>query len=739
MSFLSRPIRFSLWAFGLVLLNSCLGTTTAIADEGRGNTAGGVTFGIEGHYRVGCWTGLRTNHPITAIETRDGDGVQVEYGQPSKVEPHQWAYAIPGTEAAPVRLKDAGTLVDSTRFPTLGSPSRGPAMIPLEMSWIVAFGDPLGVEQIGANALLNRDPLIAVSMPEAASGFPDSILGYDGVDMMLIGGSSIDRLRALNSKQTQAIADWITNGGRVFLTLGESAPELFDAAPWLQALLPMDEIATTKINPSAVETFTSSQTPLETYVGAKLPKDKGRVLILGRTSRRVSTPIASEYIVGFGRVTVVAADLEDAPFDSWPERLDLIRELTGSILIPGDREQVQRNRATAYADLAGQLRTTLDQFAIKRPFGFSLVSLILMALIAAIGPLDYLLVNRFLGRPLLGWISFPVTAIGLSALLTVQARPQADPSANSAAGAGPQSQRELGVALQCNRIEIFDIDSLQNIGRGFVASYLYRHEAFRFDLKVEQSDSLRSISAETQRMLTFPFGYPGESFGGIQIDVEDARLPVYQVPINQAGSDEKAVLRASLAGLPLASRSSKGIATRCWFTPNLGSEVALKRRPGSELLQGELVNPLPLDLLDGMLVYRNWAYLLPTRFPSGDRIPDVTSLRQKNFRWRLSRQMALESATETEAWDPMMSDSPGRVAEMLMFHNAVGGSRYTGLRDDPLSFLDLSHVLTSDRCILVGRLAKPVTNIEANDDSSTQQPSGETLTLMRVILPVIDR
>ena len=74
--------------------------------------------------------------------------------------------------------------------------------------------------------------------------------------------------------------------------------------------------------------------------------------------------------------------------------------------------------------------------------------------------------------------------------------------------------------------------------------------------------------------------------------------------------------------------------------------------------------------------------------------------------------------------------SPDRVAEMLMFHNAVGGTRYTGLRDDPLSFLDLSHLLTEDRCILLGRLAQPLTTIEATDDSSSLQPSGDSLTLV---------
>ena len=734
MSSLSHPLRFSHWTLLPVLAVCCLGAASSevIAANDASSKSHAVTPGIEGHYRVGCWTGIRADVQFTSVETRDGDGVQVDYRQPSRIDANNWGYVIPGSEAAPVLLRDENEIVASTRFPTIASPSRGPAMIPLKTPWIVAFGDPLGVDQIGANPLLNRDPLIAVSMPQDAGGFPDSVLGYDGVDMMLIGGTSADQLRSLSERQQQAIADWITNGGRVFLTLGESAPELLQAAPWLLALLSLDEIATTKIDPAALETFTSSQTPLQSFVGTKLPKNKGRVLIMGRTSRRVSTPIAVDYIVGFGRVTVVAADLDDELFATWPERLDLITELTGTILIPDQAEQGQKNRATAYNDLAGQLRTTLDQFAIKRKFGFSLVSLILMALIAAIGPLDYLLINRVLGRPLLGWVSFPLMAIGLSVLLAVQARPVAQ--AGTSGG-----QANSTDSLQCNRIEIFDIDAIQGIGRGFAVSYLYGHEAYRFDLDVAEDESLRSISSGTEQMLTAPFGYPGESFGGIQIEIEDARLPVYEVPMDRAGTAPSNPIRTSLKGLPLASRSSKGIATRCWFTPKLTSEVSLQHRPGSELLQGELANPLPLDLLDGMLIYRNWAYLLPTRFPSGGRIADVSALRQKNFRWQLSRQQALESATETEAWDPMISDAPDRVAEMLMFHNAVGGTRSTGLRDDPLAFLDLSHLLTKDRCILLGRLAQPLTTIEATVDSSSLQPGGDSLTLVRVVLPVSDR
>ena len=701
------------------------------------NEAIGVELqaGIEGHYRVGHWTAVQSpGTPFDSIETRDGDGVEVRYGKSDPLG--QWGYVIPGSEAAPLILRLGEDVVASTRFPTIGSPSRGPAMIPLETPWIVAIGDPLGVEQIGYNEILGRDAVLAVSMPKDPQGLPDSVLGYDGVDLMMIGGSGIDLLRELKPDQQQAISTWILEGGRLFLTLGESAPELLSVAPWLKDLLPLQELVTANIDPSAFETFMSSQSRLEPFRGLQLPSNKGRVLLTGRTTRRASLPVAVEYNVGFGRITTVAADLETDMFAEWPNRLEMIVRFTGSTLKPEQETVSRKVRSTAFDDLAGQLRSTLDQFQIQRNLGFSFVSLILMALIAIIGPLDYLLVNRVLGRPLVGWISFPIVTIGLSIILVLQARPiESAPTAMATTSTAATTSNE---AVRCNRIEIFDIDSIQGIGRGFTASYLYSQEASRFDVQVDPTPTLMSLTDNVKDILSVPFGYPGASFGGIQIAVEDSRLPVYSLVLNE-DSPSNSSLRSMLQDMPLASRSSKGLSTRCRFRPQL-IETSLEHRPGSELLQGELVNPLPFDLLDGMLIYRNWAYLLPTRFPAGGRLDSVDSLRQKNFRWQLTRQRALESASESEAWDPTNTTSTSRVAEMLMFHDAVGGDRYTSLNHGPLGFLDFNHVLASDRCILLGRVKKPLTKFQVQDtkEAAFHAPPGERLSLMRVVLPVID-
>jgi len=696
-----------------------------------------VHFGIEGHYRVGAWTGIRYlgTQSITALETRDGDGAEVRYEQADALTKGEWAYAVPGGEAVPLSLNSGDETIASVRFPTAGSPSRGPAMIPLSMNWIVVIGDPLGVDEVGANKLLNRDASIAVSRPTDPPGFPDSMLGYDGVDMMIINSGGIDLLRGLTMDQRTAIQQWITGGGHLFLTLGDSCLDLFEAAPWLQKLLGISEPKTTIISPSAIETYTSTQNPLENFTGLRLPRKNGTVLITGKTTRRVSIPVASVYNTGFGRITAIAADLDNAMFTAWPERLDLITQLTGDVFLPVKKDITITNRGTAYADLAGQLRSTLDQFDVKRTFSFSLVSIILMALIAAIGPLDYLLINRFLGRPLLGWLSFPVVAVALTLVLMYEARPNRD-SLNSSAAATSTD----GI-VRCNRLEIVDIDAIAGVGRGFQASCIYSHDAALLNVEIGQSPNFENITDSIQQSLLSPLGYPGETYGGIQIAIEDTRMPPYTIRLKQIDTSSNAenpgALENSILGAPLAARSSKSLQTLLRFKPKLSTYQNLQRRSGSELLKGELINPLPVDLLDGMLIYQNWAYLLQTRFPAGDRIERIDTLRQKNFRWRLSRQTVLESSRETEEWDASAVELPERVAEMLMFHDAVGGSRYTELRDEPLSSLDLSHTLSDDRCILIGRLANELTTLQLTDGETAIPSDGKSLTMIRVVLPVI--
>ena len=89
-------------------------------------------------------------------------------------------------------------------------------MVPLGMPWIVAIGDPLGIDQIGANEILGRDATVAVSKPLSASELPDAPIGYEGVDLVVITGSGIDVLRDLKSSQRHALTEWLIGGDMYF-------------------------------------------------------------------------------------------------------------------------------------------------------------------------------------------------------------------------------------------------------------------------------------------------------------------------------------------------------------------------------------------------------------------------------------------------------------------------------------------------------------------------------------------
>ena len=749
-------------------------------DRWASETAGGagVVVGITGHYRVGRWTAVRFDSDQAAgvdsdqaagvdldgggeitLETLDGDGVRTIYRQRLDAGSRRQGYCVPGGEAVPLVIRGESGIEIRTRFPESGTPARGASLVPLGMPWVVAIGEPLGVETVGANELLGREAQVAVSIPRGPEDLPESALGYDGVDMMLVNDAGRELLQGLDDRQTTAIVDWVRGGGRLLVSLGESAPQLLDAAPWLHDLLPFepDGLTMAQFDPSGFETYMSSQTQLQPFAGAVLPRS-GRTLVSGRTSRRESAALASDYIIGLGRVTLVAIDLHRPPMDAWPERLELIVRLTDETLKRSEDAGAVLSRMTGFDDLAGQTRTMLDQFQTKRQLGFSIITLIVVGLIALIGPLDYWFVNRVLRRPAIGWITFPAVCVAISLWLIFQSRPR------------DKAGSEEDPTFAINRLEITDIDAVEKLGRGFAWSYVYSHPARRIDLNVEAGTELASVAERMDRMLTAPFGWPGPSFGGIQLAGEDARMPAYVVDLRRilgsmddtrSGTKplamERQSLVASVRDLPLAPRSSKSMATAFSFSTDLPDDIVVSRRRGSELLEGGLTNPLPFDLLDGMLVYRDWAYLLPTRFPAGSRIEALRDLRQKNFRWHLSRQRAIEESSEGQAWDPSRFDDPARIAEMLMFHRAVGGRRYTTLRHEPLSFLDLSSLLTEDRCMLVGRLAEPLTRLEVDganqlEDNGNRQvdgegratglppsgtsPPGQSVSLLRLILPV---
>ncbi len=672
-----------------------------------------IQVGIDGVYRPGQWTALRLHEPQSdalLVRTLDGDGVNVIFEQPRSASP--WIYAVPGQMGVPLVISDlTGRKVHQGRFV-------GKSIEP-KMTWVVALGDTLGIETIGKNDLLNRESSVAVSVVRSVNDVPDQPLGLSGIDLIIVGPSSIDLLAKLNHEQAKAIATWVQHGGRLLLSLGKDSTAIFNAAPWLAKLLSLNaDLPTIRLDPSAIETYTTSLARLPVLEAAELPSRGGETMIAGRNSVRQPARVAVEYSVGFGRATVVAIALDSAEFADWPQRSLLVTRLFGKLFDSehDNRRDARGKASTGYDDFAGQIRGSLDRFENKRRIPYSIISMILILLAALIGPIDYLLVNRVLGRPLLGWVTFPLTILLVSLLLIMVGGPTTSESVQAA-------------SVWINRIEILDVDTTNKVplGRGWSWSHLSSLDAAKSDYPAYLAAALVA-SSNSHSIVSAPFGYPGTTFGGISIAGEDKRMPDYQVQLTLNDEHE---LSSHVSNIPLSPGGSKGIATRWNFEPKLLGQSKLARRRGSELLEGSLTNPLTVDLLNGAMVFGEWVYLLPTRFRAGETIEDIETLRQKNFRWLLSRREALENSSRAEPWNIEMYKDLPRLAEILMFDSVAGGRDYTGLQNRPLIDLDLSYMLNNRTAILYGQLEHPALEI----DLPVQRASASAVRVMLSVSP----
>ena len=248
-------------------------------------------------------------------------------------------------------------------------------------------------------------------------------------------------------------------------------------------------------------------------------------------------PFAVEYATGLGRVMVLTGDVDEPTFAEWPTRGELLGKLIPEIRseIEFDKADARRRFRSMFRDLVGQLRGTLDQFAGERPIPFSWVAGLLLIFIGLVGPIDYYVVNRYLGRPLLGWITFPLIVLGMSGLIVYLA---------SRSKLQDPAIRQLSVV---------DIDAASNLGRGFTLAQCYSPTATLTDYSVETDPSL--FNAKNQSSLIGWWGVPGSVFGGLASTSNERLLPGYAIELNPEGSTAS----SSIKQLPFPASSTRSI------------------------------------------------------------------------------------------------------------------------------------------------------------------------------------
>jgi hypothetical protein len=150
-----------------------------------------------------------------------------------------------------------------------------------------------------------------------------------------------------------------------------------------------------------------------------------------------------------------------------------------------------------------------------------------------------------------------------------------------------------------------------------------------------------------------------------------------------------------------------------------------------------VTNPLDVPLTNVRLLFENYAYILPKDLEAGETIDVLSEMKERNVRSLLTRRTTSsdqENKGQNRPWNPQ-DTRVSRIADMLMFFRAAGGSNYTGLTHSFQDFVDLSDHLYLKRAILVGEIKPNFTNLKINDQTVSEEYD-RTNTFVRILLPV---
>jgi hypothetical protein len=608
------------------------------------------------------------------------------------------------------------------------------------------FSGPFSGETADAKstATANNAPTTAEDqLPQflrlSIADIPDEAADLAALDLLVFAAGATGDLQdgtagqplftRLSDRQSNALKEWVqVRGGHLVISLGSHVKE-FQASKlgqWLN--LPLEK-----------EDEVRQLGGLEAYSGHPQPLKIDRPVSIAQLQSTVSgqvlaqalgIPLLVQMPSGFGRVSFLAVDLDRPPLSTWAGAELMLRRLQRGDR--GDLARDSRNQGTQLAksginDLSSQLYTAEEEFRGVNRVSLWFVMLLLAAYIVIVGPLDYILVHRWLKRPNLTWITFPLWVIGGGLLAVLLAN-----SLN-------------GTQLLAKQLELVDLDAASGVvrARSWVTLYSPKTSFRKIELDTAPSEWSRNPQSPAftpaVNWLALAENRVGGMYreGGVQLTQRHYRR-------NADGT--------GIEDYPL----------QVWSTGRFGGEWSAG---GASLVESKLISSgfgqltgsiklrLPETLEDCLLAYGNRVY-----FPVVYLDRKKTSNLPKFYTWDIGRGQPLEQRelrgylTEiytkqikrdnsktgpdvldfSKAYDPSRRDLP-YIMRMLSFHQAAGGRDYTGLRNDVLESLDLSQHLRMGRAVLMGRLRKSSAQWNV-DGQPVADP--EPMTYVRLVLSV---
>jgi len=371
-----------------------------------------------------------------------------------------------------------------------------------------------------------------------------------------------------------------------------------------------------------------------------------------------------------------------------------------------------RLAASGFNDLSGALRQQLGRsFPSVTAIGFPIVAGLAITYLAFLGPLDYLLVHRWLRRPLVAWITFPAIVLTFSCV---------------AAAVGTHFRG--GASTQINRINLIDVDA-DGRARGATWAVLYSREARRFNPRLTLPSAVDSTQERTT--LFSWWGLPGSGIGGMQSGGSD--LGIFQTGYRFGAQ------RNLLEGMPVLSSATKALFGR--WTGMINKKIAAELTDVDGLTTGSITNETGAPLRNARLLYGSWAYRLGN-LGIGQRVDIGDELSPRRAKTIVTRDALGDSGAtaghiEGRVFAPNQA-APLDILNLMMFYETAGGYGFAHVPNRFQAYIDMSRQLELGRAVLVGESAADGLSIVDDEsgkplvDESENSPS----TVFRYILPV---
>ncbi len=666
-----------------------------------------VRVGVGQHYKQGCWTpvelvfqgGSELVTGIVELTVPDGDDVPVHYRSGSvQLTPGRTTsvtvYAKFGRVSSGVEVEfrvGAKALLSVRLDDSFDERLSLPAPITTGDRLILCIGRSSTLSEVARNLELRRarygstQRAVVVSVDDPLH-LPTRWYAYESFDAVVLLPKRVEDFAALthDSAQIKALLQWVQLGGRLWTATSLETLPLFAAGAALGDLAPSLTSETVPLpRTTALEKFAGSD--VKQAISAATLRKNPLLVPRWKPSDAVveaaegDLPLVQRRAFGFGSLIVTAFHPDHPLLSGWNGRAPIVQKLLLYLGVVDEFEVGIKPKSSStnygYDDLAGQLRSALDQYPGVQTISFFTLALMVIGYLTLIGPVDYLLVRRVFKRPELTWVTFPtmvvVTSFGAYYLATWM----------------------KGSELRVSQTDVVDCDAATGTVRGAWWAGVFSPVGRKYDVQHEGSSQLASPAAER---LTSWFGLPGYGFGGMNSGGSGGWFgPSY----NESPDN------ASLVDLPIQVWSSKMLAGRSVDLAAKGLHEPLDQENDGRL-KGTLKNPFPFLLQNALLCYGSQAYQIGKFEVGGER--DLVASDVRDIKSVLQGWHVVMSANKSPLHVGRPHDTGSLEVDVIlrkmMFYAAAGGHDHTDLDNRYLPFVDLSHMLSLRRAVLVGEV-----------------------------------